>query len=135
MPPWVLHAPMVCYKLPVDNLVYVVPNCPVLFSHGLHVVSQTYTLTKQNVCVSYWIITAWNIIFQLAASYLNPTDAMRIFPFLKQPFCIHVFQLLLCSVTENSYSRPSETLSRIGKNVKNVTPLGVQEASRKSRCR
>lgn len=34
---------------------------------------------------SYWIITVWATIFQLATSYSTQTGAMSCFSFLKQP--------------------------------------------------
>lgn len=42
-------------------------------------------ITHQRIWASCWIITAWEIIIQLATSYLTPFDVMS-FSFLKQSF-------------------------------------------------
>lgn len=44
-----------------------------------------YTAWPKNKKVATWIISVWVIIFQLATSYLTPTDAMKSVSFLKQP--------------------------------------------------
>ena len=46
----------------------------------------------------------------LSAGNNLPAERWFELSFVKQPFCIHVFQLLLGSVTANSHSRPSATL-------------------------